>query len=59
MPSPPEYFANSELSLNDLKMPSRSSGTEVRKHDDNCGRSVPELNSVGVEAMKSNDDSKS
>ena len=31
----------------------------VRKHDDNCGRSVPELNRVGVDAMKSNDDSKS
>ena len=52
LPSPPAYFERRALSLMALKMPARSSSTVVRKQDDNCGRSVPELNSVGVEAMK-------
>src|SRR6185312_2228334 len=58
LPRPPEYFASSALSFTDLKMPSRSSGTVVRKQDDSCGRWVPALNSVGVEAMKSKDDNR-
>ena len=30
--------------------------TVVRKQDDNCDRNVPELNNVGVELIKSNDE---
>ncbi len=59
LPRPPEYFASSALFLYAWKIASRSSSTVVRKHDDSCARVVPELNSVGVEAMKSNEDSSS
>ena len=55
---PAGIFRQQRIVLTDLKMPSRSSATVVRKQDESCGRSVPELNRVGVEAMKSNDESR-
>ncbi len=59
LPSPPAYFDSSALLRMPWKIPLRSSATVVRKQEDSCGRVVPELNSVGVEHMKSKDDSSS
>ena len=55
LPRPPEYLASRALLRMPWKMPARSSSTVVRKHDDSCGRVVPELNSVGVDDMNRNE----
>src|SRR4051812_1733531 len=55
LPRPPEYLASSALLRMPEKIDDRSSSTVVRKHEDSCGRVVPELNSVGVDDMKRNE----
>eukprot|EP00955_Chlamydomonas_euryale_P118130 366520-Chlamydomonas_euryale.AAC.6 len=48
-PIPPADFEIVAHSLSVSKMPSmESSFMRSRKHDDSCGRGVPELNSVGL-----------
>lgn len=59
MPRPPEYLDSRALLLMARKISARSSPTVVRKQEESCGRRVPALNRVGVEHMKSNDDSSS